>query len=205
MEKKTYLGSTYGLKTPEDLRKHYDAWSGTYDEEINANGYATPDRIAKALGTYLRDRSCPILDFGCGTGLAGAALQRAGFNVIDGADPAPNMLAKAKAKNIYRKLVQLELGQPQPFAKGNYAAIVACGVIGHGAAPVSVLDDLIALLPQGGFLAFSFNDSTLKDRSFEGHLNDHLDGGTVRLLLREYGKHLPQIDMKSMVYVVEKT
>lgn len=205
MTQKKFLDTVYDLVSPEATRDLYDAWSASYDAEVLANGYATPGRIAAALARHVSDKTNPVLDFGCGTGLSGAALRLAGFEVVDGADMSPEMLTQAERKQIYRKLFQLEVDQPWPFVKGDYVAICACGVIGVGAAPVSVLDALIEVLSKDGILAFSFNDKTLKDRSFEARLNDHLDGGTARLLARDYGPHLPARDMKSMIYVVEKT
>ena len=51
---------------------------------------------------------------------------------------------------------------------------------------------------------FSFNDHALEDPANEAGLNEWLDCGAAHLLFKEYGAHLPGIDLNSNVYVVEK-
>lgn len=134
----------------------------------------------------------------------GAALRLEGFSNIDGVDLSEKMLSEARSKNIYRTLSQIEPDAPLPHEQGDYAAIAAIGVIGAGAAPISVFDTLVSGLGQGGLLVFSFNDHALADKSHEAKLTDYLDSGKLGLLFQEYGDHLPGINLKSNVYVVVK-
>lgn len=201
---KRFLDKVYGLKTPEETRALYDAWSESYEQEVAEQGYATPGRIANALGTKLPDKSQPILDFGCGTGLSGEALKAQGFSTIDGCDISPEMVEKAREKGVYRNLWVSYADAELPFEAGDYAAIAAIGVISVGAAPASALHRLFKKLGPGGLISFSFNDHTLKDKSYEGAVNELLDTGSARLLVRTYGDHLPGMNMKSMIYVLEK-
>ncbi len=186
------------------MRDHYQEWAGSYDAEVGENGYVTPARVAAALRSFVSDTQTPILDYGCGTGLSGLALHEAGFRIIDGTDPTPNMLEGAATKGVYRNLFGFEITDPRPVEAGAYSAIAAIGVIGAGAAPPETFDMLMTALPKGGFLAFSFNDHTLAERAYTSRLNDWLDMGHARLLFRENGPHLPGLDMNSDVYVVEK-
>ncbi|MCG6903069.1 MAG: methyltransferase domain-containing protein [Rhodobacter sp.] len=202
MTEKKFLNEVYDLASPDATRKLYDSWSASYDAEIAENGYATPARVAEALARHVADTSAPILDFGCGTGLSGVALKLAGFQVIDGADLSADMLKGAKAKGVYRKLWQVEAGAQVP---AGYGAITATGVIGVGAAPPEAFDQIMAALAPGGRFALSFNDHALADPVFEGKLHSYTDTGKARLLFQEYGTHLPGIDLKSNVYVFEKT
>ncbi|MGR3468515.1 MAG: class I SAM-dependent DNA methyltransferase, partial [Shimia sp.] len=55
----------------------YTRWAGTYDAEVGGGGYQTPARIAAALREHARSDAL-VLDYGCGTGLSGAALAEAG-------------------------------------------------------------------------------------------------------------------------------
>ncbi len=198
------IKESYGLETPEASRAHYQKWASSYDAEVGAHGYATPGRVAEALWSKMPEAQTPVLDYGCGTGLSGEALHAAGFQVIDGVDPTPQMLEGAEAKGIYRKLSTFDITDPDPLEEGAYKAIAAIGVISVGTAPPEVFDMLMRALPQNGLLAFSFNDHTLADKSYTVRLNDWLDMGAARLLFREYGPHLPGMDLKSDVYVVEK-
>ena len=88
---------------------------------------------------------------------------------------------------------------------GTYAAITAIGVIGAGAAPISVFDMLMDGLASGGRFVFSFNDHALKDPENEDKMQSYLNSGTARLVFKEYGDHIPGIDIKSNVYIIEKT
>ena len=199
-----FLKDTYDLSSAQETRNHYRRWAASYDDEVAGQGYATPDRVATALKPFALDEQVPILDYGCGTGLSGVALHKAGFRVVDGMDPTPQMLGQAAAKGVYRTLTGFDLSDPEPIRAGSYNIITAIGVIGWGAAPPQVFDLLMNALPSGGYLAFSFNDYTLADHNYTTRLNDWLDMGHARLLFREYGPHLPGMDMKSDVYVVEK-
>lgn len=200
-----FLDNVYDLVTAEKTKAFYDDWSNTYDTEVAENGYATPARAAEALAGVTTDRTEAIMDLGCGTGIAGAALRAAGFTTLDGSDFSAAMLEKAREKGIYRSLIKGDLGNEMPFADGAYRIITAIGVLNPGHAPAQLFDRVWAKLPKGGLFAFSLNDHALADPTYEGRLNEYLDCGAVRLLFREYGEHLPKIGLKSNVYVVSKT
>ena len=44
-----------------------------------------------------------------------------------------------------------------------------------------------------------------EDPAFEGRISAAVDSDTARVLSEDYGEHLPGINMKSKVYVLEKT
>lgn len=197
-----FLDKVYEARDEDETRAIYDAWAASYEAEIADNGYATPGRCAKALAAVMPDKSTPILDFGCGTGLSGLALKLAGFETIDGIDLSAEMLKAAREKGVYRTLSQVS-GQPE-ISKGSYAAIAAIGVIGSGAAPISVFDTLMHALARNGKFVFSFNDHTLEDPVYEARIREWTDCGAARLLSREHGPHLPGRNMMSNVYVLER-
>lgn len=201
---KKFLDRVYDARDADSTRALYDSWSKSYEAEVAEQGYATPGRCAGALRDRMPDPTLPILDFGCGTGLSGLALTLAGFTTIDGLDLSEQMLEEARAKGIYRTLSVIAAGAPLNHAPGDYAAIAAIGVIGAGAAPVSVFDTLMQGLAPGGLFVFSYNDHALEDPAHEAKLNEWVDSGHASLLFREYGPHLPGMNLKSNVYVVEK-
>lgn len=200
---RSFLDKVYDVQGADATRDLYDAWSQSYEAEVAENGYATPGRCAKALAHVIEDQTQPVLDFGCGTGLSGLALKLAGFTQIDGVDLSAEMLAQARDKAIYRNLSQIDADGPLQDA-GAYAAITAIGVIGAGAAPLSVLDSLFTALRAGGHLCFSFNDHTLEDPAFEARVKALIDAGDARQKVRDYGDHLPGLNMNSVIYVLEK-
>lgn len=196
-----FLNTSYTDRDAAAVRAFYNDWAGSYEAEIDENGYATPSRCAAALAECVQDKSLPLLDFGCGTGLGGLAFKSAGFETLDGVDLSPAMLEQARRKQIYRNL---DLIEADTAPRDGYALIAAVGVIGIGAGPISLLDTLIYALPSGGKLVFSFSDQSLADPASTGRLNEWLDSGAARLLFSEYGDHLPMRNLGSTVYVVEK-
>lgn len=189
-------------RSVEDTRALYADWAETYEADVTRMAYATPTRIAAALAAHLPDRDAPILDFGCGTGLSGAALAEAGYTTIDGTDISPEMLEQARGKGAYRKLW---LGTPGEVGAnpGVYAAITATGVVSLGAAPPDMLHILLDALAPGGLLAFSYNDPTLADPAYVAALDAALEGAAT-LLFREHGPHLSEKVTGSDVIVLQR-
>jgi len=204
MSGKKFLTDVYGLNSVDDTRRLYDDWSASYDQEISENGYATPKRVASALSDFLTDQSAPILDFGCGTGMSGVALRSAGFDTLDGCDLSEQMLEQARAKDVYQTLWQATPDSAFSFDPGRYAAITAVGVISKGAAPPETLDSLLDALSPGGLLAFSFNDHTFEDPRFVAKVSDHLARKTCQQVFCQDGEHLPGINLRSTVYILER-
>ena len=204
MADKQFLNDVYELKSVADTKALYDDWSKTYDDEVGSKGYVTPVRIAAALTAFLPNKQAPILDFGCGTGMSGAAMKEAGFANIEGCDLSQEMLSQAAGKNAYRKLWQSDPAADFPVNTGDYAAIAAVGVISIGAAPPETMDMLIKVLAPGGLLTFSFNDHTLEDPRFEARVNQYLESSACEQILREDGEHLPGIGLRSTIFVLKR-
>ncbi|MCR8827275.1 class I SAM-dependent DNA methyltransferase [Pseudosulfitobacter koreensis] len=200
-----FLNKIYDARDAGETRRVYDDWATSYEAELADQGYATPARCAAALRKYARDTDAPILDFGCGTGLSGQALQKAGFQVIDGVDLSPGMLAVARDKGVYRSLDQIEAGAALPFDDGAYPLMSAVGAIGAGAAPAGAFHTLMRNLPKRGLLVFSLNGRTLQEHAYEGAMSEWTDCGAAQLLFRKDGPHLPGIDLNATVYVIEKS
>ena len=87
---------------------------------------------------------------------------------------------------------------------GDYAAIVATGVISLGAAPPEMLGVLLEALAPGGLLAFSFNDPTLASVDYPAALEAAL-ATQAELLFREHGPHLSEKVTGSDVIVLCRT
>jgi len=202
MTKDTLDTKLWKPRSVDDTIALYRDWSATYDADVLGSGYVTPTRAATALASLV-DLSAPILDFGCGTGLSGQALRDAGFTTIDGTDITPEMLDLARSKKIYRSLWQSNPGELS-VKPNTYATILAAGVISLGAAPPETLDLLLQVLPSGGHLAFSYNDPTLTDPSYVGHLEKITDCGNHSIVFREHGPHLPDKGMGSDVIILRK-
>ncbi len=201
---KDHLSRAYDLISVDETQKFYSDWAATYDAEILANGYATPERCAKALAGFTPEQDLAVLDIGCGTGLSGKYLASAGFTRIDGCDLNAEMLKVAETRGVYDTLWQSTLKDPFPFEDGTYDAITAIGVIGVGGAPADLLYAMLKKLNSGGLAVFSFNDHTLEVPDFQCAIMAHTDCGAFELLFKEHGPHLPGKGMDSTVYVMRK-
>lgn len=200
-----HLREVYSVSEPAAVRDYYDGWADTYDAELEANGYASPRRVAAALAELASDLDEPVLDYGCGTGMSGRELAAAGFTTIDGADPSSEMLRVAEAKGIYRTLALLDLTADRPpFPSGHYAAVSAVGLIGPGAAPLALFDQLIDLVAPGGLFGVSFNDRALSDPSYPAKIAEHVADGGIENVFDEHGPHLPGLGVMSTVYVFRR-
>ncbi len=196
------LSQVYKIKSADEAKEVYARWAKTYDHDVEANGYATPGRLAAALREHMEPG--PILDYGCGTGISGVALAEAGFATIDGTDISPEMLAAASDRGVYRKTWISEPGA-LGVEPGDYDAIAAVGVISTGAAPASTMDLLLEKLEPGGILAFSLNDHALNDPSFNERIDANTAKGRAAIIFREHGIHMPGVDLGSDVVLLRRT
>ncbi len=200
-----FLQRAYGLDGGEGTRALYSDWAAAYEAEVRANGYATPSRCAAALSAHAADRTAPLLDIGCGTGLSGEAFVGAGFTTVDGTDFTEAMLAHARTKpGVYRRLIPSDLACPVPAAPGDYANMAAVGVIGPSHAPATMIETAVGLLPSGGCFVFSLNDHALEDGSYRQSVDGLVANGVAQVVFDAYGDHLPGIDLKAAVIVLRR-
>ncbi len=203
-ERQSNLDKVYSVGGGAALQHHYDQWADSYDADLAANDYRTPDRCARALTRHCADRSVPVLDFACGTGLSGVALRAAGFTCIDGTDVSPGMLEQARAKGVYRNLLPAGLDAPPDVTGAGYGAITAIGAIGTGAAPASCIDWALESLAPGGMFVVSLNDHTLEDPDYMDRVTGATAAGKVAILEAEHGPHLPALGLEARVFVLKR-
>ena len=109
-EAKHLLASMTGVTTdsaPIDYVENlFDDYASKFEHTlVQQLEYQTPRVLAEiVLKNHSGNTLGSVLDLGCGTGLAGVELKKFGCN-LEGIDLSSSMLAKAKEKNIYTKLV----------------------------------------------------------------------------------------------------
>jgi SAM-dependent methyltransferase len=150
------LHAAFALRTPEDCLRLYRDWAASYDAGFAADmEYRLPAHVAGAF--LAAGGTGPVLDVGAGTGLLAAALREMGFaGEIDGIDLSPEMLEKARAKCIYRHLIEADVTRPLPVP-GGYRGIVSSGTFTHGHVGPEALDPMLAVAAQGACFALSIN------------------------------------------------
>ncbi|MEO1563143.1 MAG: class I SAM-dependent methyltransferase [Pseudomonadota bacterium] len=202
-EHRNHLSRVYGLDTQEETDAFYSDWAATYDAEVIANGYKTPERLSKALVEFAA-KNQKILDIGCGTGFSGEHLAAQGFSNIHGTDPNDEMLEVARQRSVYTSVWKTDLSDPLTFEIGAYHVITAIGVISTGAAPPETLEAVLHKLKPGGLLAFSFNDHALDEPAFPAARDDVLAKGLATERYRNYGPHLTGQNLNSDIYIFER-
>lgn len=199
------LGKVYDLGSAADAEAFYDKWAEGYDAELADGGYITPKRCAEALAAHAENPDAPLAEFGCGTGLGGVALRAAGFTCIDGFDISDNMLKRAGMCGAYRNIAKLDLSHPlDEIAEGAYQNAAAIGVLNPSFMPSTVIDEILSKLPSGGYFVCSLNDNSAADGSIETRILELTEYGTADLVAKDYGEHIPGIDLRSTIYVLKK-
>jgi predicted TPR repeat methyltransferase len=173
-------------------RRLYDDWAERYDADMAAAGMIGPARVVEMLEALEVPKDAGILDFGCGTGACGAALAAAGYADLRGCDISEGMIAKARARGVYRGLTVTDPEAPVAIPAG-VSVVTACGAICVGAAPAPVLGEVARAMPAGGLLVATLNDDTIRDAEHVGELARLQIDGTVRLERAEYGPQLPAL------------
>ncbi len=203
--KEGFLDGAYEVEDGATTRDLYRDWAASYEAEVRANGYVTPERCAAALAEAVEDRSLPLLDLGCGTGLSGEALKAAGFATLDGSDFSREMLAFAgKKQGLYRDLVLGDLTTPLPGKPGDYNAAAAIGVFSPGHAPPAMIEQVLDLLLPGGCFVFSLNDHAREDPDYEREIERLVEAGKAAVVFNRNGPHLPARNIEAVVCVLRR-
>ena len=106
----------------------FDAYAHRFDEHLAALGYCAPASIAQRLAGLLPVGTDTVADLGCGTGLVGQALNGLARHLI-GVDLSPGMLAEARARRCYDRLVCGELTAFLRDHPGQFDAIVSADTL----------------------------------------------------------------------------
>jgi SAM-dependent methyltransferase len=90
-----------------DVRTGYGDWVPTYERTVeDAMDIALLDALTTPPWRLVESAA----DLGCGTGRTGAWLRRNGVAAVDGVDLTPEMLAVARSKRVYRRLLEAPVG-----------------------------------------------------------------------------------------------
>lgn len=99
-----------------DVQQGYGEWSQTYEQVVQDE---MDLRLLNQISTVDWAAQQTILDLACGTGRIGAWLRDRTDATIDGVDITPQMMAKARDKQVYRDLHQASVTDTR-LADGTY-------------------------------------------------------------------------------------
>lgn len=98
------LNASEDINDAEYAKRLFDVFADVYDETINNLDCKIVDEFKK-INPNIKGK---ILDLGCGSGIVAQKLSNSEAEFI-GVDISPNMIAKAKSKNVYSKLYVKDL------------------------------------------------------------------------------------------------
>jgi predicted TPR repeat methyltransferase len=153
-------------QTVEEQRAVYAQWASTYDAEMldnNLSSYQSVTNVVCGLLSKQPPGPLRVLDAGCGTGLLGEHLCKSAFPrklTITGADLSPNMLAVARLKRCYEKLLVADLNDPTSSVAEEdlFDYTVSSGLFLPGHCGVKAFSHLLRTVKPGGFAAFTVRE-----------------------------------------------
>ena len=83
-----------------------------------------------------------------------------------------DLIARARARGIYRALILADLAQPLPLADGSYGGAVSSGTFTHGHVGPEPLAEIARVLRPGGFLACSIHEEIWETKGFQADFDD---------------------------------
>jgi predicted TPR repeat methyltransferase len=107
-------GETTAAPPPAYIRDLFDDFAPRFEETLTRElGYDVPALLRTAFEALQETNDVPVkferaLDLGCGTGLGGGALKDM-IDDLTGVDISANMIAEARAKNLYDSLHAAEI------------------------------------------------------------------------------------------------
>ena len=150
------LDAAYALDGAEGARRLYRDWAASYDGDFAAGqDYLLPAHVARRFIEL--GGSGPVLDVGAGTGLCAAGLARAGISPIDGIDLSPEMLAIARAKDMYARLLEADVTRPMALPQGHYRGMVSSGTFTLGHVGPEAIAGLLAHAAPEALVVISVN------------------------------------------------
>ena len=180
------LDAAYSLETPDDNRRLYAKWAGSYDRDfIQANGYVYHENVVAIFLGAGGSAGGAVLDVGCGTGIVGVALGDMGEATVDGIDISPEMLEQARAKQTvygtpdYRNLVAADLTDSIPLGDDTYNGIISTGTFTHGHLGPEALDELVRVAAPSAVCAIGVNAEHWTELSFDRWFADRSRDGLI--------------------------
>ena len=203
---KDWLKTVYSETSSSKLNKHYKNWANLYDTDMSSWGYAYPLQLNKILTNKLKlKKTIKILDAGCGTGYVAEVLSKLNYKNITGIDFSEEMLAIARSKKIYKKLMCQSLNEKIELRSKQFELIICTGVLTSGHVGPSALHELVRILKPQGFFICSIAESVYKKNGFEKEIKNLKNLVSIKSISKAFVA-LPnnKNSAKSRMYILEK-
>jgi SAM-dependent methyltransferase len=127
-------------------RQGYGLWAATYEETIK---HDMDIRLLEELRSVAWNNIKRCADLGCGTGRTAAWLATKGVRLIDGVDTTPEMLERARARNLFASLHRADVSDTG-LPGATYDLVMTCLVDEHLAEVGPLYAEAARITQQGG-------------------------------------------------------
>jgi len=154
-------------------RTVFDNFAADFDHRlVDELGYRIPQILGAHAKALLARPDLRVLDIGCGTGLCGLHIMDACEHLV-GVDLSPEMLAKARARNIYHELIEGDaVAYLDSAPAAAFDAVLAADVFIYIGELADVFVKIGRVLKIGGVFAFSI-ELAPAHQSFVLQENEH--------------------------------
>ena len=158
----------YKLKTTDEVMKYYDEWgeNNKYDKDMIEWNYTGPKETVNIFKKYVKNKESLIFDAGCGTGLVGLELKKFEYKNFHGADLSQKLL-DIVPKNLYQRLVKVDLNQSIDIKDNFYDAVMCVGTFTFGHVKPSALEEFVRITKNNGYICFTINEGIYVDYGFD--------------------------------------
>jgi predicted TPR repeat methyltransferase len=142
------------------VRDVFDGYAGRFEAHLISLGYRIPGVMRNAVCRHWalgaaaartdRTQIGPVLDLGCGTGLAAVALADLPLGPFVGVDLAPRMLERAREKRLYAELHERDIIEFLTDDVRQWPLILAADVLCYLGPLHPLFDAVYQRLPPGG-------------------------------------------------------
>ena len=195
----------YDRKDKDEVADLYRQWAETYDDELADKDYVAPARGAAVFAAHVEDRRARVIDIGCGTGLVGRYLAEYGFDTIDGLDLSAEMLARAKAKGVYRNLLQADLTGPVDVDDGAYDAAISVGTFTHNHVGPCGLDTVLRIVKPGGIASVTVNGDAYVADGYRAKFDALVAEGRCTIVEERDEEYIVAHGTRSRIVVLRKS
>lgn len=168
-------------------KKAYDDWAETYDQDmLGAEAeYVAPQIACEQLVRRLGDARIPtatVLDAGCGTGLVGVQLSRAGIKDIEGIDISRNMLRVAAKTGVYGTLGVVDMSGRLSGATDTYDAAICVGTMTQGHVGPEAFAELVRVVKPGGYVVSTVRQTIWESNGYKNTVEGLCEEKKAKLL-----------------------
>ena len=185
-----------------DPELHYDDWADSYEKDLlEEYGYCAHEIGAKALAETQIPFDAPILDVGCGTGLAGLELSRFGYTEIDGLDVSAGMLEHARNQGVYKKLFQKRIGVDNLSELSSYQGLLCIGSFGLGHMEEEDIIRLLDLTATNAYIVIFMNAEPFHAQNYESTIKQLILDGVWKVETIEDHNYMSELERPGKLIV----